>query len=245
MNPTETALVLAAVLVAAFVKGAVGFGFPVLATSLLAVFLDVRVIIPLLIVPNIAMDGWQAVRGPGLRTALVRHRWLLVSGTAGMFAGTAILAYLPAARLEAILGTVVLAFVTFNVLNLTWRVPPEREWWLSPSIGAFGGVVGGVTNAPGIPLILYFYALGLEKREFVQSIALAFLAYKVAQLASVSYFGLLSFQTLGLSSLVAVVALVSFRFGRRVQARLDARVFNRIVLMLLAAIGGWLIIRSF
>jgi uncharacterized membrane protein YfcA len=44
---------------------------------------------------------------------------------------------------------------------------------------------------------------------------------------------------------VAVVALVSFRFGRRVQARLDARVFNRIVLMLLAAIGGWLIIRGF
>lgn len=244
MDPRELLLVTAVVLVAAFVKGAVGFGFPVLATSLLALFFDVRVIIPLLIVPNVVMDGAQAIRGPGLRAALHRHRWLLVAGTGGMFAGTAILARLPSARLEVVLGVVVLIFVTFNVMDLAFRVPARHEWWLSPSVGAFGGVVGGVTNAPGIPLILYFYALGLEKREFVQSIALSFLAYKLAQFVAMSYFGLLSFSNLGLSSAVAVVAFAAFRFGRHVQDRLDAAVFNRIVLGLLGVIGAWLIVRS-
>lgn len=246
MTWAELALAVAAIAVAAFVKGAVGFGFPLLATPLLALFLDVPLVISLLIVPNILMDGVQALRGSGRRAAWARHRWLIASGTAGMFIGTGILSYLPSTRLELILGIVILAFVVLN-LNArrgAWRVPPARERWLSPVVGAIAGLIGGLTNTPGLPLVLYFYALDLGREEFVQSIALSFVAYKLSQLVAISLFGLLTPGVLAASIGVAVLALGAFKAGRMVQARLDTDRFNRIVLRFLALIGLWLITRS-
>jgi uncharacterized membrane protein YfcA len=55
----------AVVLVAAFIKGAIGFGFPSLATPLLSLVVDVKTAVVLLILPNIVMDGIQFARaGP-------------------------------------------------------------------------------------------------------------------------------------------------------------------------------------
>src|ERR1700730_10800972 len=65
------AMMAAVVLVAAFIKGAIGFGFPSLATPLLSLVVDVKTAVVLLILPNIVMDGIQfARRGAPRATAL-------------------------------------------------------------------------------------------------------------------------------------------------------------------------------
>ena len=61
-----------AVLVAAFVKGAVAFGFPTLATPLFALVVDVKTAVAILILPNLVMDVIQALRRPGLAAVLRR-----------------------------------------------------------------------------------------------------------------------------------------------------------------------------
>ena len=61
---------VAVVLVAAFLKGIVGFGFPTTSTTLLALFVDVKIAVALVILPNIVMDGYQMLRrGQLLATA--------------------------------------------------------------------------------------------------------------------------------------------------------------------------------
>jgi uncharacterized membrane protein YfcA len=60
------ALGLVGVAAAAFVKGAVGFGYPLIATPLLALATDVRTAVAVLVIPNILMDGVQVVRRPGV-----------------------------------------------------------------------------------------------------------------------------------------------------------------------------------
>ena len=50
---------------AAFVKGAIGFGYPLIATPLLALATDVRTAVAVLLIPNILMDG--APDGPPAR----------------------------------------------------------------------------------------------------------------------------------------------------------------------------------
>src|SRR2546430_16034513 len=52
----------AAVLLAALVKGAISFGFPPLATPLLALVMDVKSAVAVLIIPNIVMDALQLFR---------------------------------------------------------------------------------------------------------------------------------------------------------------------------------------
>src|SRR2546428_7227148 len=66
----------AAVLLAALVKGAISFGFPPLATPLLALVMDVKSAVAVLIIPNIVMDALQLFR-LGNFAALARRMTVL------------------------------------------------------------------------------------------------------------------------------------------------------------------------
>ena len=237
-------LVLLVVAAAAFIKGAIGFGFPTLGTPLLALVVDVKTAYLVLIVPNIVMDGIQFVRSGAPRTTVRRMAPLVMLGAVGTVAGTHLLAVLSARAVMQILGGFILTFVTLSVARLSPRLPPRWEPWASPVVGFAAGVVGGITNVPGTPLVLYFYALGLNKREFVSSVAFTFVLYKIVQLGAVSWYGLMTGTLLVWSLLLTVVALVGFAVGLRVQDWMPPRAFNRAVLAFLAMLGGWLVLRS-
>lgn len=234
----------AVVLGAAFVKGAIGFGFPALGTPLLSLLVDVKTAVVVLILPNIVMDGIQfARRGAPLATA--RRFWvLLAAGALGTILGTRALAALSPRATTVILGIVVLCFVALNATGLTPRVPPHWERWLSAPAGFIAGVIGGITNAPATPLVLYFQAIGLSKHDFVSSVAFTFFFYKLVQLGAVSWYGLLPWSLLWLSLALTAVGLAGFAVGLRVQDRLDQRGFNRAVLGFLGLLGAWLLLRS-
>jgi uncharacterized membrane protein YfcA len=232
------------VVISAFVKGAIGLGFPTLATPLLTLFIDVKVAVVLLILPNIVMDGVQLGR-LGVRAATVRRLApLIATGALGTVVGTRLLVVLPSRAVMLLLGAFVLLFVGLNTTRWSPRVPVRWEGWLSPVVGMLAGMVGGITNVPGTPLAMYYYALGMDKREFVRSVAVSFLAYKVVQLGAVAWYGFLTWRLLALSAGLTVVALAGFAIGLAVQDRLEQRAFNRAVLAFLAALGLWLAIRA-
>ena len=238
-------LVALAVALSAFVKGSIGFGFPTLGTPLLALIVDVKTAFLLLIVPNIVMDGLQFARAGAPRALARRMAPLVACGAVGMVVGTYLLALLAARSVMLILGVFILGFVGLSVTKLSPRLPPHWEPWASPVVGFVAGVVGGVTNVPGTPLVLYFYALGLSKREFVGAVAFSFVLYKLVQLAAVTWYGLMTWTLAGWSLLLTVAALGAFALGLRVQDRLEPRTFNRVVLGFLAILGAWIVIRHF
>ena len=246
MIPDATTVLsgVAVVLLAAFIKGTVGFGFPPIATSLLALFIDVKTAIALLIVPNIVMDTIQMVRRGNLLATARRLAVLLVTGAVGTVIGTRLLVVLPAWVASLVLGAFTLAFVALNATRFTFRVAPERERPLAAVAGLAAGLVGGLTNTPGTTLVIFFYALGLPKHEFVRAVSLSFVVLKLVQLAAVAHYGLLSWGLLQVSLGLTAVALTAFWLGLKVQDRLDQRSFNRAVLTFLALLGLWLVVRS-
>jgi uncharacterized protein len=237
-------LVALAVAAAAFVKGAIGFGFPPLGTPLLTLLVDVKTAFLVLIVPNIVMDGIQFARSGAHRATVRRMMPLVVFGAVGTVAGTYLLAVLPSRTVMLILGGFVVGFVILNVARLSPHLPPRWEWWASPVAGFVAGVVGGITNSPGTPLVLYFYALGLTKREFVSATSFTFVLYKLVQLAAVSWYGLMTTRLLGWSALLTVAALAGFGVGLQIQDRMSPALFNRAILIFLTVLGAWLILRS-
>jgi len=232
------------VLAAAFVKGAIGVGFPTLGTPLLTLFLDVKVAVAVLVLPNIVMDAIQ-IRRRGRLLDTARRLWMLLACTMlGTVLGTRILVALSARAVTLILGGFVLAFVALNLTRFSPRVRPGWEPWLSPLVGLLAGLLGGVTNALGTPLIVYFYALAMDKHEFVRSVALTFLVAKLVQLGALGAYGLLGGPVLAGSLALTAAALGGFGVGLRVQDRVDQRTFNRFVLAFLAALGAWLLVRA-
>ena len=236
--------VVLSVLAAAFIKGAIGFGFPTLGTPLLSLFVDVKTAVLVLIVPNIVMDSIQFVRRGAPLATVRRMAGLVVLGAVGTVLGTRLMVVLSSRTVMLILGGFIVLFAALGVARLSPRLPARWEPWASPVAGFVAGVVGGVTNVPGTPLVLYFYALGLPKHEFVSAVAFTFVLYKIVQLGAVTWYGLLTWTVLRWSLLLTLVALAGFALGLRVQDRLDQRTFNRAVVAFLALLGAWLVLRS-
>jgi len=237
-------LLALAVAAAAFVKGAIGFGFPTLGTPLLTLLVDVKTAFLVLIIPNIVMDGIQFARRGAPRETIRRMASMVVFGAIGTVLGTRLLVSMSSRTVMLILGGFILTFVVLNVTQLSPRLPAHWEPWASPVAGFVAGVVGGITNVPGTPLVLYFYALGMSKHEFVSAVAFTFVLYKIVQLGAVTWYGLMTWTVLGWSLLLTLAALAGFGVGLRVQDRLSPATFNRAILVFLALLGGWLVVRS-
>jgi len=138
----------------------------------------------------------------------------------------------------------IVLFVALTAAGVTLRVSPRRERWAAPLVGLLTGIIGGITNVPGTPLVVYFQALGLPKHDFVAAMAFTFVAYKLVQLGAVTYYGLLTWPLIGISLGLTLAALAGFAVGLLIQDRLEQLTFNRLILGFLALLGTWLIVRS-
>ncbi len=205
---------------------------------------DVKTAVAALVIPNLVMDGLQLRRQGPLGATPRRLAPLLVFTMLGTIIGTKLLVVLSGRTATLILGAFVLGFVALDLARFSPRVPAGWERLLAPPVGLAAGVMGGVTSAPGTALALYFVALGMDKREFVRSIAFTFLIVKAVQLASLGWYGLLGWPLVLGSLGLTAAGLAGFGLGIRVQDRLDQRAFNRGVLVFLATLGAWLVVRT-
>ena len=231
-------------LLAAIVKGAIGFGFPTLGTPLLALVVDVKTAVAVLVIPNMVMDGLQLRRSGPIGDAPRRLAPLLLFTMIGTVIGTKLLVALSARTATVILGVFILGYVLLDLARLSPRVPPSWELTLAAPVGLAAGIMGGITNAPGTPIALYLVALGMEKKEFVRSIAFTFLVVKGVQLVTLVWYGLLTWSLAVVSLGLAATGLAGFALGLKLQDRLDQRSFSRAVLIFLAALGVWLLVRT-
>jgi uncharacterized protein len=204
----------------------------------------VKSAVALLVIPNLVMDGLQLRRSGPIGDAPRRLAPLLVFTMIGTVIGTKLLVALSPRAVTLLLGGFVLGYVVLDLARFSPRVPAYWELRLAAPVGLVAGIMGGITNAPGTAIALYFVALGMDKKEFVRSIAFTFLVVKTVQLVTLGWYGLLGWNLLLASLGLAAVALAGFGLGLRLQDRLDQRSFNRAVLVFLAVLGVWLVAKA-
>jgi hypothetical protein len=237
-------LVGVALLLAAFVKGATGLGFPLIATPMVALLLDIRTAVTVLILPNLFMDSAQVIRDGIPYNVFRRFSSLILPTIIGVFLGTMVLVKTPLWILNLCLGVMVLVFVAWNLLQFDFAISPRAEKILSPIFGFISGFLNGMTNAAGPTLAIYLYSLKLEKRTFVKSIATIFMITKLSQLVAISTWNLFNWATITLSVQVLLFTLAGFYGGIKAQDRVNQKNFNRGLLILLSGIGVTLLLRA-
>jgi uncharacterized membrane protein YfcA len=237
-------LVAAAIFFAGFVKGATGMGFPLIATPMLTLLLDIRLTIVVLLLPSVVMDLSQIFRR-GFPTAIFqRFSSMFLFALAGVFLGTWELTQLPLWVLNLILGLVVILFAGFGLFAFSLTTTPRAEAFMSPVMGFAGGLCLGLTNTMGPVMAVYLHGLRLDKSDFVKAISTAFIMAKFWQIVAISTWGLFTVAALKLSLFVTTFVLVSFYLGLRAQDRIRQQTFNRAILVLLIGTGLTLVYRA-
>jgi uncharacterized protein len=244
MDPFLIALVVAAYLLAGFVKGVIGMGLPTVAMGLLAAVMAPAQAAAILIAPSLATNIWQMVAGPYLLALIRRIGTMLLGMFVGAWLGNGILTGASAKPAALGLGIVLTVYALIGLAKIKFSVSRASEIWLAPIVGVLTGVVMAATGVFVIPALPYLQSIGLEKDELVQALGLHFTVSTVA-LALVLWDGGTFDVSLGTLSLFAIApALIGMYAGQRMRARISPDTFRVCLYVGLLVLGGLLVVRN-
>jgi uncharacterized membrane protein YfcA len=228
LGPPVIAFVALACLIAGFGHGALGFGFPIVATPLVALAIDIKSAIALLAPITLVLTVISALRGAAL-SAIVREFWFLPIATAlGAWLGTRILLATSPEPFLLILAGVILLYLNLDRVG-SGRSELVRRLRM-PFGAAFAFVAGvceAVANVAGPILLIYFMLLGLAPAQIVQALNLCFSLGKGAQTATWAMSGQISPRGWVIIGALAVPAVAALFVGMRVRSRIDAATYRR------------------
>ena len=225
---TEVFLYVAAVCaLSGFAHGAIGFGFPLVATPLVAVVTDMKSAITLLAPVTLVLVIISALRGGSVR-AIVREFWYLpLAIAAGAWLGTRILLAAPPEPFTLVLALVLLFYLN---LDRVGRGKSETVQRLRVPFGVvfafLAGVFEAIANVAGPMLFVYFMLLGAAPSQIVQTLNLCFSIGKGSQVATLAASGALGGLWLTVAGL-SVPAVAALGLGMRVRSRIDAETYRR------------------
>lgn len=233
-----------AVAFAGFVKGALGVGFPLLATPVLASLVDPQTTVIAISVPAFLMNLFQLKGDDPVAAVLARHARFLAGALAGTVAGALVLKALDPDRLRLGLGLLVFTWIGLTSVRLPFTLTPSRERWVATPVGAVNGLVGGATGIFFPLLAIYLISLGVERRRFVQSISLLFAVQQSVQLAAAAAVGIVTWPRLAYALAVCVPVAAGFVLGWWAQGRIDQDRFRKLIRAILVVTALQLVYRG-
>lgn len=152
---------------------------------------------------------------------------------AGILLGWGGLTVISEEAFGSILGGMILALVILD------RVRRWRNWENMPHHPAFAALIGvsagfatTVANAAGPLMVIYCLCHGLDKKEFMGSLAWYFLIVNVLKIPIFLVEGMITFESLRFDLLMLPAVAVGAVTGRWLLTRIPVVLFNRLVLVL-------------
>jgi uncharacterized membrane protein YfcA len=238
------AIVLLVIAFAAAVKGALGFGFPLIAVPLSANLIGARTAVVLIAVSVVFGNFIILLRGGGRVQDVRRFAGLLVGVVIGTAIGALLLDRLDPSTLALIVGITSLLFAALGLLNITPQISTRAQLYTGPSVGLASGIMGGTTGIFAPLIAAYMHSLRLDKRGFVFWLTVAFMVGGAVQTLSYYRLGLYSGTMLLYAAATFIPILIGTQCGFLIQDRLPAETFRRLVLLLVLASGLNLVIRQ-
>jgi hypothetical protein len=240
-NVEQFALLTGVFIVAGAVKGVVGMGLPTIAMGLLGLFLPVPVAASLITVPSLITNVWQMMRGPSTLALVRRLAPMLLGIAAGVVAGGRVMTNAEGIARQ-MLGAILIVYALAGLASLRLPQPRARHepaW--SALAGAITGVLTAATGVFVVPSVPYLNSLALPKADLSQAMGMAFTVATVSLAFHLSASRSIDQETLMTGSVLLLPALVGMWAGQWLRDSFPERVFRRIFLVAVFALGATLL----
>ncbi len=242
LTPLAWFAVFAAVALAAIVHGALGLGFPLVATPLLTLVTDLRSAILLTLLPTIAINLVSIASDREWRTAL-RQFWLLPLATiVGSWSGTQVILQTDPAPFRLLLAGVILLYLFVD----RWRKQEHRRVFeatpgLVIATGLASGLLAGLVNVLAPILIIFALETRLAAPIVVSVFNATFLSSKSGQLIGFGLHGAIDRHILLIWLMLIPFAVSVLWYGIRVRRRTDTERYQGWLKSALWVIAGLLV----
>src|SRR5258706_8297780 len=237
MEPTFVALALITFL-AAFVNGALGYGFSSLTVPVGLLFLANRVLNPALVVIEVFINLYVLFINRASVPAVWRRVYpILIGLLPGVALGSYLLASIHPGWLKFATYAFLLPLILFQAAGV--RRPIRAEKALGVPFGTGLGFLYSVTTISGPPLAVLFNNQGLVKGEFRAGLGLIRVVESV--LTAIAYYplGLFVADSLAIAGTILLGVLVGIPLGAFAIRRLEPETFRRVCMSLDVWIVGF------
>jgi uncharacterized protein len=240
--PATAAAIVAIAVVGGLAHGTMGLGFPMIATPLVALLVDVKTAVLVTVIPNIAVNLLSILRGGRWGASVGRHWPVAAWVVCGTVMGSRLLISAPSAPLQLLLAAMLVVYLEQHRLRLLdWSFIARSPRASGLGFGLVAGVLSGAVNIAAPPLVIYFMSLGLEPVAMTQVLNLCFVAGKATQAASLSASQPGGARLLAISLPLTAIAAVAVHSGMRLQSRLQPETYQKMLRATLWAMAFLLI----
>ncbi len=225
-------------LFAAFVNGALGYGFSSLTVPVALVFYTNRILNPALVLIEVLINIYVLFINRDSVQAVWRRVSLILIGLApGIAIGSYLLASLHPGWIKFVTYAVLLPLILVQAAGLRRPIRSERSIGLP--FGAGLGFLYSVTTVSGPPLAILFNNQGLVKHEFRAGLALIRVAESSMTAVVYYHLGLFTAESQGIFAMIIPGVIVGIPLGAFLIRRLDAETFRRICMSFDAWVVGF------
>jgi uncharacterized membrane protein YfcA len=214
-------------LLAAFVNGALGYGFSSLTVPVGLVFFANRILNPALVLIEVFINLYVLFINRASVPAIWRRVYpILVGLLPGVALGSYLLASIHPGWLKFATYSFLLPLILIQAAGVRRPIAAERA--LGVPFGAGLGFLYSVTTISGPPLAVLFNNQGLVKEEFRAGLGLIRVVESVLTAIAYYHLGLFTAQSLEITWLIVPGVLLGIPAGAWAIRRLDAETFRRV-----------------
>lgn len=236
----ELVLCVVIIFVSYVIKGLSGFGSGLVAIPLLAFFLPIPFIVPVLALLSYTGTVYQSVT---YRSDVVwRDLWpLLPFSLAGITIALWLLVNADVTVLTFALGIFIFCYAVYSLLPHDIKL--GSRWW-AVAAGSFAGLIGALFGTGGPFYVLYLKMRQVNKQQFRATITMIFLVDGGARMFGYFYSDLFTNKMVMLALVLLPVLVLAMYVGQHLHIKINDRRFNQVVSILLLVSGLSLAIKS-
>ncbi|MEM9265598.1 MAG: sulfite exporter TauE/SafE family protein [Cyanobacteria bacterium P01_F01_bin.13] len=224
---------------ASLVQSLTGFGFALVAVSLLPLFMELQPAVTLVIavglIGNVVL--WWYHRDSFEWSRIVH---LVAAALMTIPIGVVGLKYVPEHLALQMLGMLVLVYVVYSWLQLSLPELDGRPW--AYAFGAASGVLTGAFNISGPPIVIYANCKQWSPQQFKGNLPGVFCVLSLVAIATHLWLGDFDADLLTQIGYASPFFVVGLGLGIWLSSYINASVFRQIVLVLMGVLGLKLLI---
>ena len=242
---TDFLLIISLIIfISSLVHGSIGFGFPMIATPLLAMVTDMKTAILYIAIPTLLINLISIYNEGNFFQAVKRFYPLALMGMIGSAIGTQILIYSSTEFFKLLLALSIFLYLFIQKFKIQMHWIEKKKRLSIVVFGLIAGIIGGLTNVMASILIIYSLESKHTKKEIIQSTNLCFLFGKVIQIVLFTIHGSFNQELLMISFSSLIVVAIAMFVGLKVKNKIPQEVYKKVIKVVLFIIASFLVYQT-
>lgn len=229
---------------ASTVHGAIGFGFGMISTPIIALFTDMQTTILYMLIPTMGANILSILSEGKFLEALRKFWFIITLMVIGSALGTVLLLYTNSDLFKLLLAAIIFLYLLQSVVKIEATFVSKYPRSSTYGLGIFGGMLSGLTNIVAPLMIMYTLELKYTRKDTVQLSNLCFLFTKIGQITVFLLHGSFTFEDFNISMIGLAATFIGMFLGIKVKKLIDAKLYVKILKVLLFIIASMLVIQT-